>query len=127
MAISSLFAALVALRWSRIKVDKLIAWRKPGAAGAFGYGAVFSLGTSVAPLLLLLTIAAAGRRPEYGLLIAFVFGLGRGAPFLLAGVAGSAVTSFAGLGSWSRAIQIASVAALLLVSAYYTSLFVELL
>lgn len=127
MATMSFVAAFVALRWSRIKVDKLIAWRRPGVLGAFGYGIIFSVGTSVAPLLLLLTIAAGQGRAEHGLLLAFVFGLGRGTPFLLAGLAGSAVTGLTRLGVWSRAIQLVSAAALLMVSVYYVNVFVELL
>jgi cytochrome c-type biogenesis protein len=83
MAILSFAAALIAFRWSRTKIDTLTAWRRPGVIGAFGYGIVFSVGTSVAPLLLLLTIAAADGRPAHGLLLAFVFGLGRGFPFCL--------------------------------------------
>ena len=127
MAIVSFGAALVAFRWSRVKNESLIAWRRPGLLGAFGYGIVFSVGTSVAPLLLLLTILAADGKTEHGLLIAFVFGLGRGVPFLLAGLAGSAITGLIQLGSWSRVIQLASAAALLIVSAYYANIFVELL
>jgi cytochrome c-type biogenesis protein len=125
MATASFVAALVALWWPRMKINALLAWRRPGVMGAFSYGAVFSLGTAVAPLLLLLTIAAA-QGTNYGFLLAFVFGLGRGLPFLLAGIAGSAITGLTRLGSWSRAIQIVSSVALLLVSAYYVNVFVEL-
>lgn len=127
MAVLSLLAAALALWWPRMPVDQLTAWRRPGVLGAFAYGVVFSLGTSVAPFLLLLTIAAAEGRPEVGLLLAFIFGLGRGLPFLLAGIAGSVLTAFTRLGLWSRTIQIASAAALLFVSAYYANVFVELL
>jgi len=127
MAIVSLAAAFVAFRWSRVKNESLVAWRRPGLLGAFGYGIVFSVGTSVAPLLLLLTVLAVDGNSEHGLLIAFVFGLGRGVPFLLAGLAGSAMTGLIQLGSWSRVIQLASAAALLIVSAYYANIFVELL
>ena len=127
MAIVSLAAAFVAFRWSRVKNESLVAWRRPGLLGAFGYGIVFSVGTSVAPLLLLLTVLAVDGNSEHGLLIAFVFGLGRGVPFLLAGLAGSAMTGLIQLGSWSRVIQLASAAALLIVSAYYVNIFVELL
>jgi len=127
MAIVSLAAAFVAFRWSRVKNESLIAWRRPGLLGAFGYGIVFSVGTSVAPLLFLLAVLAADGIAEHGLLMAFIFGLGRGVPFLLAGLAGSAMTGLVRLGSWSRAIQVASAAALLMVSAYYVNIFVELL
>jgi len=127
MAAVSLLAAIVAFWRPRLPIDTLTAWRRPGVLGTFGYGVVFSLGTSVAPLLLLLTIATADGRPEHGLLLALIFGLGRGLPFLLAGIAGSAVAGFARLGLWSRGVQIASAGALLLVSVYYAHVFVELL
>lgn len=127
MALLSLLAAAVALYWPRMPVDQLTAWRRPGVLGAFAYGVVFSLGTSVAPFLLLLTLAAAEGRPEVGLLLAFVFGLGRGLPFLLAGISSTILTGFTRLGLWSRTIQVASAVALLFVSAYYGNVFVELL
>lgn len=101
--------------------------RRPGLAGAFGYGFVFSLGTSVAPLLLLLTVSAAQGRAAYGFLLAFTFGLGRGLPFLLAGLIASAMARFAQLGRWRRAVEVVSGCALLVVSAYYANTFVALL
>lgn len=126
MAIVSLAGAVLALLWPRMKIDELTAWRTPGLIGTFGYGIIFSLGTSVAPLLLLLAIAAT-QGPEHGLMLAIVFGLGRGFPFLLAGIAGSAITGFTRLGARGRAIQVVSAAALLMVSIYYANLFVQLL
>lgn len=127
MAVISLVAAVLAFWRPRLPIDRLTSWRRPGVLGTFGYGLVFSLGTSVAPLLLLLTIAAAEGRSEHGLLLAFIFGLGRGLPFLLAGIAGSAATAFTRLGLWSRAIQVTSAGILLLVSAYYAHVFVAFL
>lgn len=62
MAVLSLLAAVVAFRGLRLTVDQLESFRRPELAGAFGYGFVFSLGTSVAPLLLLLTVSAAQGR-----------------------------------------------------------------
>jgi cytochrome c-type biogenesis protein len=126
MAILSLLAAAFALWGPRLKVRQLEALGRPGLAGAFSYGFVFSLGTSVAPLLLLLTVSAANARPGYGFLLAFTFGLGRGLPFLFAGLVGSAVTSFAGLARWRGAIQIVSGCVLLVVSAYYANTFASL-
>lgn len=42
-------------------LPQLEAWRRPGLVGAFGYGFIFSLGTSVAPLLLLFTVLTSQR------------------------------------------------------------------
>jgi cytochrome c-type biogenesis protein len=80
----------------------------------------------VAPLLLLLSIAAA-QAPQHALLLAFVFGLGRGFPFLLAGLAGSALTGWTRLGAWTRPIQVVSGVALLGVAVYYVDVFRQLL
>lgn len=127
MVVVSLVAAVVAFWWPRMKIESLRTWRRPGVFGAFGYGLIFSLGTSVAPLLLLLTVAAVQAQKGQGLLLAFVFGLGRGLPFLLAGIAGSSITGFTRLGLWSRPIQIACGVALLGVSFYFANVFVDLL
>lgn len=127
MAIVSLIAAVLAFWWPRMRLDSLTAWRRPGVIGAFGYGLVFSVGTSVAPLLLLLTVAASEARPGQGVLMALVFGVGRGLPFLAAGAAASAVMRLARLGLWSRTMQVASGLALLGVSAYYVQVYTSLL
>lgn len=126
MAILSLVAAVFAFWGPRLKVSQLEGWRRPGLAGAFGYGFIFSLGTSVAPLLFLLTISVAQASPFQGLFLAFTFGLGRGFPFLLAGVIGSAITGFTRLGAWRRTIQFVSACALLFVSVYYARVFIAL-
>jgi cytochrome c-type biogenesis protein len=127
MALVSLAAAVLAFWWPRLRLDQLAAWRRPGVAGAFGYGLVFSIGTSIAPLLLLLAVAAGAGAPEYGLALALVFGIGRGLPFLLAGAAASALTGFMQLSRWSRVIQIASGVALLFVAWYYLDVYGALL
>lgn len=127
MALFSLIAAIVVFRGPRLQVAQLAALRRPGLAGAFGYGFIFSLGTSAAPLLLLLTVAAAHSRPEYGLTLAFAFGLGRGLPFLLVGLFAGAVMRLVRLGSWRRTLEVTSGYTLLVVSAYYARAFVALL
>ncbi|MBI1726308.1 MAG: thiol:disulfide interchange protein [Candidatus Rokubacteria bacterium] len=127
MAILSLAAAVLAFWGPRFKVSQLAGWRRPGLTGAFGYGFLFSLGTSVAPLLLLLTVSAAKGSPATGLILAFTFGLGRGLPFLLAGVVASAITGFTRLSTWRRTVQVISGCALLLVSGYYANTFAALL
>jgi cytochrome c-type biogenesis protein len=127
MALISLAAAVMALYGPYLKADKLANIRKPGIGGSFVYGFIFSLGTSAAPLLLLLTVAAAQANPLQGLLLAFAFGLGRGLPFLIVGVFAGAISRLARL-SWLRfSIQIVSGCALLFVAFYYVKVFVNLL
>ena len=127
MAVLSLAAAILAFWGPRLSVDRLAALRKPGLAGAFSYGFIFSLGTSAAPLLLLMTVAATQANPGYGAVLAFVFGLGRGLPFLLVGLFAGVLIRLTRIGFWRRAIQTVSGCALLFVSAYYARAFVALL
>lgn len=56
MALISAIAAVIAFYGPRLQVTKLAALRRPGVGGSFTYGVIFSLGTSAAPLLLLLTL-----------------------------------------------------------------------
>lgn len=123
MALLALVGAVVAFCGPRLKVHQLAALRRPGLAGAFGYGFVFSLGTSAAPLLVLMTFAAAQGNPLYGTVLALAFGVGRGLPFLLAGIFAGALMRFVQLGRWRRTLQIVSGCILLLVSAYYLRAF----
>lgn len=127
MAAISMLAALAAFFGARLKVNQLEKLRRPGLAGALGYGFIFSLGTSVAPLLLLLAVSAGNGNSQFSVFLAFAFGLGRGLPFLLAGLAASLVTGFTKFGRWRRAIEIVSGCALLIISAYYANTFVLLL
>lgn len=127
MAIVSLLAAIVAFYGLRLRADTLASLRKPGAIGAFVYGFIFSLGTSAAPLLVLLTVAAAQANAASGLLLALSFGLGRGFPFLVIGLFAGLMVRFTSVGHWRRAIQVTSGAALLMVCAYYTRAFIALL
>lgn len=127
MAFLAFVAAVLAFWGPRLSVERLEAMRRPGVAGAFGYGFVFSLGTSAAPLLLLLTVAAATGQPVYGALLALVFGVGRGLPFLVIGLFASALMRFVRLTQVRRGIQVVSGCALLLVSGYYVRAFVSLL
>ncbi|HEU4407742.1 MAG TPA: cytochrome c biogenesis protein CcdA [Polyangiaceae bacterium] len=127
MAALSCLGAAVAFAGPRLRVEQLARLRRPGAVGAFSYGFVFSLGTSVAPLLVLLTVAAAKASVAYGFALALAFGVGRGAPFLLAGVFASAIMRFVRLGAAQRALQVSSGVALAVVSGYYLRAFVALL
>lgn len=127
MAVLSFAAAILAFWGPRLSVDRLAKLRKPGLAGAFSYGFIFSLGTSAAPLLLLMTVAATQANPGYGAILAFVFGLGRGLPFLLVGLFAGVLIRLTRIGVWRRAIQTVSGCALLFVSVYYARAFVALL
>ena len=127
MVLISVIAAIAAFYGPRLKTTKLASLRKPGISGAFVYGFIFSLGTSAAPLLLLLSIAAATANPYYGLLLALSFGLGRGLPFLLVGLFAGAVSRLARLSWLRRSLQILSGSALLFVGFYYTKVFLDLM
>jgi cytochrome c-type biogenesis protein len=127
MVFISLAAALLAFYGPRLKVTKLASIRKPGIGGSFIYGFIFSLGTSAAPLLLLLSVAAATADPYYGLALAFSFGLGRGLPFLLVGLFAGAVSRLAQLTWLRRSIQFISGSALLFVAFYYGRVFIDLM
>lgn len=127
MVLISITAALAAFYGPRIKITKLARMRRPGVGGAVLYGFIFSLGTSAAPLLLLLSVAAATADPYYGLALAFSFGLGRGLPFLLVGLFAGAVSRLAQLTWLRRSIQIFSGSALLFVAFYYGRVFISLM
>lgn len=126
MIFVSIFAAILAFYGPRLKVTRLAAMRKPGVGGAFIYGFIFSLGTSAAPLLLLLSVAAATANPYFGLMLALFFGLGRGLPFLLVGLFAGAISRLAQLTWLRRTIQILSGSALLFVAFYFGKLYLDL-
>lgn len=127
MALVSFGAAFVAFKGPQLAVSRLSKLRGTGLAGTFVYAFIFSLGTSAAPLLLLLTVAATTGRPGYGALLALAFGVGRGLPFLVVGLFADAVVRLTRIGTWGRALRAVSGCALLVVSAYYTRAFVLLL
>lgn len=124
MAALSLAAAIFAFWGPRLRPGQLAALRRPGITGAFVYGFIFSLGTSAAPLLVLLTVAAAQGGTPYGVLLSFAFGIGRGLPFLVVGLFAGVVMRLARMSAWRRTIQYASATALLFVSFYYVRAFV---
>lgn len=126
MALISAVAAVFAFYGPRFTTTKLAAMRKPGIGGSFVYGLIFSLGTSAAPLLLLLSVAAATANPIYGFILALVFAIGRGLPFLIVSAFAGAVTKFAQLTWLRRSIQIVSGLALLYVCYYYVRVFIDL-
>lgn len=127
MALISAIAAVIAFYGPRLKISQLTSLRKPGFAGTFIYGFVFGLGTSAAPLLLLLSVVAAKGNALFGFLLALSFGVGRGLPFLLVGGFANVVTKFVQLTWFRKSIQIGSGLALLFVSIYYFRVYLNLL
>lgn len=126
MAFISFAAAAFAFLGPRLKTPQLENFRRPGVIGSFIYGFIFSLGTSVAPLFLLLTVAAAQRSVETGFALAVFFGIGRGVPFLLIGLFAGLITKFAELSVWRRTIQALSGVSLLIVGGYYFNVYLNL-
>ena len=126
MALISILAAIAAFYGPRLNVTRLAALRNPGVGGSFVYGLVFSLGTSAAPLLLLLSVAAAKANPFLGFVLALFFGIGRGLPFLIVSVFAGTVSKFAQLTWLRKTIQILSGLALLFVAYYYIKVFMNL-
>lgn len=126
MAAISAIAAVFAFYGPRLTTTKLAALRKPGIGGSFVYGLIFSLGTSAAPLLLLLSVAAATANPIYGCILALVFAIGRGLPFLIVSTFAGTVAKLAQLTWLRKSIQVVSGIALLYVSYYYVRVFIDL-
>lgn len=97
-----------------------------GLAGAVGYGVLFSVATitsSAAPLLLVLTLAAAVGHPWYGFVLSLAYGVGRALPFLLVGVfAGRIMGWLGGLDRRRRTVEVWSGVALLGMSVYFVRL-----
>jgi len=76
--------------WVRQRIPDPLIRQRSGVAGAFAYGIAYSVATitsSAAPLVLILTVAAAMGRPLYGALLSLAFAAGRGLPFLVLGLA----------------------------------------
>lgn len=126
MAVISAIAGIIAFYGPYLRVSQLEALRRPGIGGSFLYGVIFTLGTSAAPLLLLLSIAAATGDMFYGFFLAVAFGVGRGLPFLVAGLFGGTIMGLAKLSWLRKGIQILSGFALLFVAGYYVRVFVIL-
>lgn len=123
MGTISLLAAIPAFYGPYLRVLQLESLRKPGISGSFIYGVIFSLGTAAAPLLLLLSFAAAKASIIYGLILAFLFGVGRGMPFLVACLFANTVSKLVKFSRLRKGIQIMSGIALVYLSFYFFRLF----
>lgn len=123
MGLLSLLAAGIAFYGPYMRVKQLESIRKPGISGSFIYGVIFSLGTSAAPVLVLLSFTAATASIVYGIILALFFGIGRGLPFLVVGLFSSSVSKFAKLSWLKKSVQVLSGVALLYLSYYFLRLY----
>lgn len=127
MAIFSLVAAVMAFYGPRFKTKTFKALQKPGLVGAFIYGIIFSVGTSVAPLLLLLGVSSVNGGSQFGLMLSFFFGLGKGLPFLAIALFAGTLAKLTKLENGSALIRYVSSIGLIFVSGYYFLTFYNLL
>lgn len=127
MGIFSLAAAVLAFYGPRFKTKTFKVFRKPGLVGAFIYGIIFSIGTSVSPLLLLLGVSSVNGGSQFGLMLSFFFGLGKGLPFLIIALFAGTLTKLTKLENGSVFIRYVSSLGLIFVSGYYFLTFYNLL
>ena len=90
------FLGAVELPLGRLSLGVLRRPERTGFVGAFGLGVLFGLiasPCSTPVLAVIATMAAAGKNPAAGALLLFVFGLGKGVPLLLIGLASGTMRS----------------------------------
>ena len=95
----------------------------PVAIGAFGLGALFGLVASPCStpvLAVIATMAAAGRSPTTGAVLLFVYGLGKGVPLLLIGLASGSMRAMRPLSRATPILTKFGGVALIGVAAYLT-------
>jgi cytochrome c-type biogenesis protein len=115
---------LALLRIIRVPLPVLRPSPRPARsfAGAYGLGIPFGLSACPActPMILpILGAAAATGEPGLGAALLFVFGLARGIPIVIAGVATGTVTHIRSLVPWVPRIERAAGALLLLAALYF--------
>lgn len=97
--------------------------QRRGVPGAFLYGVAYTVATittSLGPLILLLTVAAAMGRPAYGAGLSLAYGLGRGLPFLALGLFAGRISAWlVRVESARRAVEVVSGIALIGLSIYF--------
>jgi cytochrome c-type biogenesis protein len=112
VAFGAVMVGLTVPSFMQRDVRPLLSKAPRGPAGAVVVGAAFALGWTpcVGPVLAsILALAAAGSNPAGGALLLFVYSLGLGIPFLIAGLfVGKALRAFARVRRHLRTIQIIS-------------------
>jgi cytochrome c-type biogenesis protein len=111
VALGAIVAGMTMPAFMQRDMRPFLARAPRGPAGAVIVGIAFALGWTpcVGPVLAsILTLAASGSNPAGGALLLFVYSLGLGIPFLLAGLfVGRALRAFSRVRRHLRAIQIA--------------------
>lgn len=116
----ALSAAFVLFRTLRSTASHQVFLTRYGFGAAFVAGMIYSVGTPLAGLLLVLVMATANHRPEYGMLLAFGFGLGRALPFwVTATFVGRLAHRSCSTERWSRRLRLVGGILLLGVAGYY--------
>lgn len=123
MALLTFAAAIVAFAGVRLKAPQLEKLRRPGVAGGFLYGAIYSLGTATAPLLVLLAAAAVQAQPARGAALGVTFGIGRALPFVLIGLSAGFLSRFLQSPRRRKTLQAISGCVLLAASVYFGRVF----
>lgn len=119
MALFTFAAAIIAFAGVRLKAPQLEKLRRPGMAGGFLYGAVYSLGTATAPLLALLAAAAVQAQPGHGAALGVTFGIGRALPLVLIGLSAGFLSRFLQSPRRRQILQTVSGCVLLAASFYF--------
>ncbi len=110
IVMGAILAGLAVPHFMERELRPLLKWAPRGPAGAFVLGVAFAFGWTpcVGPILgSILTMAASGNDPAGGALLLFVYSLGMGIPFVVAGLfAGWALRALARFRRHLRIIQI---------------------
>ena len=117
------FLGAVELPVDRLNRRALRSTGRSGFFGAFGLGALFGLVASPCStpvLAVIATMAAAGRSPTTGAVLLFVYGLGKGVPLLLIGLASGSMRAMRPLSRATPILTKFGGVALIGVAAYLT-------
>jgi cytochrome c-type biogenesis protein len=114
---------VVRLPFDRLGLRGITEPRRASFFGALSLGILFGVVASPCStpvLAVIATLAAAGKSPAGGALLLFVYGLGKGVPLLLIGVASGTVPAMRSLSRFTPALTKLGGAGLLVSAAYLT-------